>query len=566
MKTSLRLLLCLIFISLSYSPGFTQGNHAEYDSVIEPIFPKDGPGGTVLVAKAGRVIYQRDFGFANLEHQVPMSQDHVFRLGSVTKQFTAVCILKLAEEGKLSLEDELTKFIPDYPAQGKKITIANLLSHTSGIKNYTGVPAFSEALKRKDLRPEEIIALFKGEGLDFDPGSDQRYSNSNYILLGYIIEKLSGKSYGDYVQEHIFKPLDMTHSCYDMGTEVITGRVSGYRKRGDRYENAEFLSMTLPYAAGSLMSTTGDLLKWYQWLSAGKIISAASLEKAFSSWILANGKDSGYGFGWWIGNIQGNRAVMHNGVINGFFTDVIYLPAQQILVCVLSNYENVGDLDIPAAKLAAIAINTPYHYEPVALKSAVLQEYHGVYQNAFDGERYISNQRGVLMYYYRGGGKTCLIPTGKDVFVLENSLNKLSFQRDQAGKIAGYKLEGTGVASNWLRSRDNEVLEKIQVSDQLMQSYAGKYLFEPNMVFEVVIENGKLYGRVGKDQKELVPYGKHRFYAWDLDARLIFQLDHTGKVTGVTKMEISEIVSTSFRAKVSSQFSPNAFWIPWTWR
>ncbi len=541
MKTSLRLLLCLIFSILFHKFTFAQVTNADYDAVTLQIFPKDGPGGTVLVAKAGEVVYQKALGFANLEHQVQMTQDNVFRLGSVTKQFTAVCILKLVEEGKLSLEDSLAKFIPDYPLHGKTVTIANLLSHTSGIKNYTGLPAFNEALKRKDLSPGEIINLFKNEDLDFEPGSDQRYSNSNYILLGYIIEMLSGKSYREFMQVNIFEPLGLTRSYYDRSTAVIPGRVSGYRKRNDQYENSEFLSMTLPYAAGSLMSTIGDLLKWYQGLSEGKIISAASLKKAFTSWVLPSGKDSGYGFGWWIGNIQGSKAVMHNGVVNGFFTDVVYLPAQKILVCVLSNYENVGDLDIPAAKLAAIALGTPYQDNPIALKPAALQEYQGVFTNAFDGDRYISNQRGVLMYYYRGGGKTRLIPVGNDVFLLENSLNKLNFQRDKKGKIKFYEWKGTGVASSWLRSKDNELLEHIKVSDKLMRIYTGKYLFEPNMIFEVVIEKGKLYGRVGKDQKELIPYRKHQFYAWDLDARLIFQVDHSGKVTGLTKIQNSEM-------------------------
>nr|WP_316757597.1 serine hydrolase [Pedobacter aquatilis] len=451
--------------------------------------------------------------------------------------------LEIGRGRETSLEDSLAKFIPDYPLHRKTITIANLLSHTSGIKNYTGLPAFNEALKRKDLSPEEIIALFKGAGLDFEPGSDQRYSNSNYILLGYIIEKLSGKSFEEFVRANIFEPLGMSCSYYDKSATLIPGRVSGYRKRNGQYENCEFLSMTLPYAAGSLMSTTGDLLKWYQGLSEGKIISKASLEKAFTSWVLPSGKDSGYGFGWWIGNIQGSKAVMHNGIVNGFAVNVIYLPAHRILVCMLSNYENVGDLETPAAKLAAIALGTPFNYNPIALKLASLQEYQGIFNNAFDGLRYISNQRGVLMYYLKGGGKTRLIPIGKDVFLLENSLNKLIFQRDQSGNIKSYEWIGTGVASSWQRSKDNEALMDIKVSDHLMKIYAGKYLFEPNVVFEVFLEKGKLYGRMGKDQKELIPYKKHQFYAWDLDARLIFNFDHTRKIIGLTKIQNSEMTA-----------------------
>ncbi len=543
MKTSLRLLLCLIFSIIIPFSVSAQRDPAPYDSLLQSVFPKDGPGGAVMISKAGQVLYQKAFGMANLELNVPMATDKVFRLGSVTKQFTAVCILKLAEEGKLSLEDELTRFIPDYPVMGKNITIAQLLSHTSGVKNYTGLPVFNENLKRQDLSPQELIKLFKDQPLDFDPGSNNRYSNSGYILLGYIIEKLSGKSYGEYVQENIFKPLGMNSSYYDQRTEVIPGRISGYRKGSDRYENSEFLSMTLPYAAGSLLSTTGDLLKWYDGLAAGRVISRASLEKAQTSHKLPNGKETGYGFGWAVGNIQGSKSVMHNGLVNGFFADVIYLPEQQILVTVLSNYENVGDLDIPAAKLAAIAAGKPYTFSPVAVTSENLQQYQAVYDNPYDGQRYISNQDGVLMYYFRGGGKTRLIPYGKDLFLLENSLNSLSFQRDDHGSITGYQYTGTGIASGWTKVMVLPKTKKLKLPAKILQSYTGKYLFEPNMVFEVVLEGGQLFGKVGRDQKELIAFEKHKFYAYDLDATLIFNLDQSGDVTSVTKIQNSEMTA-----------------------
>lgn len=543
MKTLFRLLLCLFFCAAFQFPSYGQAQVADYDSLSNAIFPKDGPGGTVLVSKAGQVLYNKAYGKANLELNVPMNTDHVFRLGSLTKQFTAVCILKLVEQGKLSLEDELTKFIPDYPVHGKKITIANLLTHTSGIKNYTGLPAFNDVLKRQDLSPQELIDLFKDEPLDFEPGSNNLYSNSGYILLGYMIEKISGKTYAEYVQENIFVPLQMTHSYYDKQAKVIPDRVSGYRKRNNRYENSEFLSMTLPYAAGSLLSTTGDLLKWYTGLASGKVISKVNLELAQTSWQLANGKETGYGFGWEIGNIQGSKAVKHNGIVNGFFTDIVYLPAENILVSILSNYENVGDLDIPAAKLAAMALNRPYTFTEITLNPDILQKYQAVYSNLYLGERYLINQEGTLMYYYKGGGKTRLIPYGKDVFRLDNSLNLIRFQRDATGVIAGYEIKGTGMASVWKKSKAIPVTRQINLTEKILRTYTGKYLFDSNMLFEVVMERSKLFGRVGNDQKELVPFAENKFYANDMDATIIFNQNKSGQTTGLTKIQNNEMTA-----------------------
>jgi hypothetical protein len=362
-------------------------------------------------------------------------------------------------------------------------------------------------------------------------------------LLGYIIEKLSGKTYGEYVRENIFEPLGMSHSYYDERAKVIPNRISGYRKRNNSYENSEFLSMTLPYAAGSLISTTADLLKWYTGLADGKIISKASLELAHTSWRLTNGKEIGYGFGWEIGNIQGSKAVKHNGVVNGFFTDVAYLPAEKVFVSILSNYENVGDLDIPTAKLAAMALGRPYVFTEIPVKSETLQQYQAVYSNPTEGERYISNQEGVLMHYYTGGGKTRLIPYGKDLFLLANSLNSLQFQRDSKGAISGYEIKGTGMATAWKKSKELPVTIRISLSEQIMSRYTGKYLFDSSMVFEVVLENGKLFGRVGQDQKELTPFAENKFYANDLDATIIFNRNESGQTTGLTKIQNSEMTA-----------------------
>jgi CubicO group peptidase (beta-lactamase class C family) len=320
-KISLTGFLCLYF-SLS---ALCQVPEKQFDSIFHVRFPADGPGAVVLLARDSIVLYEKAFGMANLEQGLPMKMTDVFRIGSNTKQFTAVAILKLWEAGKLSLQDDITKYIPDYPTHGKAITIESLLTHTSGVKNYTGLSGFNE-LKRKEMTPKALVDFFKDAPMDFDPGTDFRYDNSGYILLGYIIEKITGEPYAQYIRENILQPAGMTHSFYDEPQQLIQGRISGYKKTADHYVNADFLDMSLPYAAGSLLSTAGDICQWYQALAFGRIISRGSLEKAWSSYLLPGDRPTGYGYGWFTGNVQGNSSVKHVGVVNGFVTYAAYLP------------------------------------------------------------------------------------------------------------------------------------------------------------------------------------------------------------------------------------------------
>jgi CubicO group peptidase (beta-lactamase class C family) len=256
MKTSLRALLCLSFSILAPVITNAQVNANVFDSLASEGLPKNAPGTVIYLSRGDKVLYKKAFGKASIELDVDMKVDNVFRLGSISKQFTACAILKLMEQGKLSLSDDISKYIPDFPQKNETISIETLLTHTSGVINYTGLSRFTEEVKRKDLSPKQLIDLFKDEPLEFKPGTDYKYSNSGYVLLGYIIEKLTGKTYSEYIDEIIFKPLEMKNSYYDSPAKLIVGRVPGYVQRNGQYRNADFLSMTLPYAAGSLVSNS----------------------------------------------------------------------------------------------------------------------------------------------------------------------------------------------------------------------------------------------------------------------------------------------------------------------
>ncbi|MEE4176402.1 MAG: serine hydrolase domain-containing protein, partial [Bacteroides sp.] len=287
MKTkNLNLFLLLLLLGFGAAAQRSGNRNAQLnrtlDELIEQRFQPNEPGGVALVAKGDEVIYEKAFGMANLELEVPMQTDMVFRIGSVTKQFTAVAILQLLEQGKLSLQDDITKFIPNYPTHGHTITIHQLLNHTSGIMSYTDNPeVFNLESMRKQLNPEGLVDLFKNQPMNFAPGERFLYNNSGYILLGYIIEKVSEESYADYVRTQLFEPAGMEHSLYGDDKQILKNRAYGYQPIEDGYANADFLDMSLPYAAGSLMSTARDLFKWNQALKSGKILKPETLELAY---------------------------------------------------------------------------------------------------------------------------------------------------------------------------------------------------------------------------------------------------------------------------------------------
>ena len=229
---------------------------------------RDHFSGSILIARDGKVLFSQGYGMANLEHDVPNTPQTKFRLGSITKQFTAMAIMILQERGKLNVQDKVKKYLPDAPKAWDEITIHHLLTHTSGIPNYTAFPEFLKTLPVR-VTLKELIAKFKDKPLDFKPGEKFRYSNSGYVVLGQIIETASGQNYPTFMKEAIFDPLEMNDTGYDNATAIIKHRASGYTRRlGIVLTNCDYVDMSIPHAAGALYSTVEDLLKWDQALSA----------------------------------------------------------------------------------------------------------------------------------------------------------------------------------------------------------------------------------------------------------------------------------------------------------
>ncbi len=328
--------ITVLFIVILSTKTFAQTFEAKIDSLIQTEFnEKSGPGGVFLIAKNGKPIYQKAFGKANVELDVDLTPESVFQIGSMTKQFTAVAVLILEEQGKLKVNDPIAKYIADYPA-GDKITIHHLLTHTSGIKDFTKMKTLRE-IAQKEMTPKMMVDFFKNEPVDFAPGEKFDYNNSGYVVLGYLIELVSGETYEDFIKKYIFEKAGMSQSYYASDRQVISKRAYGYHKKEYGFVNKTVISFSVPFSSGSLMSSLADMLKWQNALNKNVLLNAESIKKAFSKYKLNNGEEFTYGYGWHIKELNGTPSREHGGSVFGFKSMGVYIPSEDIYVVGFSN-------------------------------------------------------------------------------------------------------------------------------------------------------------------------------------------------------------------------------------
>lgn len=329
-------LFLLFFIVLFSIVSNAQDLNRKIDSLIQSEFKEaNGPGAVFLIAKKGKPIYEKAFGMANLELESKMNTNNVFQIGSMTKQFTAVAILMFEEQGKLKVIDPISKYIPSYP-NGDKITIHHLLTHTSGIKDFTKMKALQD-IAQKEMTPEQMVDFFKNEQVDFVPGEKFEYNNSGYVVLGHIIELVSGGTYEDFIKKNIFDKAGMTNSFYASDRKIIKNRAFGYHKKSSGYVNKTVINFSVPFSSGSLMSTLDDMLKWQNALNQNLLLTSKEETKAFTRYQLNNGQEIEYGYGWHLKNINGTQTREHGGSIFGFKSMAVYIPSKDIYVVGFSN-------------------------------------------------------------------------------------------------------------------------------------------------------------------------------------------------------------------------------------
>jgi CubicO group peptidase (beta-lactamase class C family) len=396
-----------------------------------------GPGAVILVARGDDILFRGARGSASIELDVPLSAGDVFRIGSNTKPFTAAAILKLAEQGRLAMTDPLSRFLPDYP-NGANITVDELCRHTSGIRDYTEIDGYFDAAIREDLGTEKLIDVFKDLPVDFPPGTDWKYSSSGYILLGAIIEKVTGKSWHAAVHDLLLAPLALKDTAYDDGATPIARRAAGYSvDASGRVVNAPYISMTQAAAAGALVSTADDLLRWMRALHTGRVLEPDSYRFMTSVVPTRSGHPTDYACGIGTLRVRGEPAFQHVGRDPGYMSETLYVAKPAVSVVVLLNTDSPrADISVVAARLAATAMGRPYpQRHPVTLTRAQMDALAGVYQRGTTGRRTIRVRDGRLYTQRDGGNEHPLRAASANELYFDEVLDYFTVTRDKSGRV-----------------------------------------------------------------------------------------------------------------------------------
>lgn len=562
--------IILIFSVLLWNISFAQTKVERIDKLISTYAEYGKFNGSVLVADNGKIIYKKGFGMANMEWDIPNQPNTKHRLGSITKQFTAMLVLQLVADGKLDLQAPITTYLPDYPKdKGDKITTHHLLTHTSGIPNYTAFPRFFQDESRNPYTPDEFVKKFQDKDLDFSPGEKFSYSNSGYFLLGVIAEKLSGKTYETLLHDNIFTPLNMNDSGYDNHADILKNRATGYERNGNGFVNSRYLDMSLPYAAGSMYSTAEDLYKWDQALYTNKLLPQKYMDLYFKPYIAAFG-NMHYAYGWGVGKVAMGKStdsiytIGHGGGINGFNTNITRAPSSKLLVVLLSNAGGAPLNQITRAILG-IAHGKAYSKPKQSLANALLAVINekgmdagiAFYKSNKDSEDYelIEREMNSTGYQLMNDEKVdaaaqvfklnmeafpkssnvydsyaeALMNLGKNDLAITNYKKSLDLNPNNQNAIDYLKKLGADVS-------DYE--KDIVVADAILETYVGKYQLAPNFVITIRKEDSQLKAQAtGQPEFDIFPKTENVFYLKVVNAQLTFNKNDAGKVESITLLQ-----------------------------
>lgn len=484
-----------------------------------------GPGLTLLVARDQTVLARSARGMASIELGVPLKPEHVMRLGSITKQFAAATLLKLIDEGRARLDDPLSRFLPQYP-KGDTITLAQLLDHTSGIRSYTSIEGYMVNPVRRDLSTAELIAEFKDLPMDFAPGTQHRYNNSGYVLVGAVIEAITGQPWHEALQQRLLGPAQVAVS-YPAPDRLVPGHVSGYTRGPQGVAPAGLISMTQPHAAGALVGNVEALWRWNQLLHESRLLTPATYARMTQPQGPAAAQ--GYGFGIAAGQVRGLAMLQHGGGIHGFNTQLTYLPGPRVTVALLRNSDS-GPLNLEALarQLAAFAAGQAYpEVKPVALAPEALKAYEGVYALG-QATRQLRVVDGQLTSQRSGGQPIALAPLGQDRFAFAGMVAQLQFRRGADGRVTEQVYypdadEAGGGAQIWPRSGDLPVFAEVALSAEQRQALVGDYAGGPLKLKVFVDAQGVLRVQaVGQGVLTLKASGPRETRIVEVDATLSF--------------------------------------------
>jgi CubicO group peptidase (beta-lactamase class C family) len=509
---------------------------AQLDAVVASYFKADEPGAAVLVMRDGKPLLRKGYGLADVELGVAIQPEHVFRVGSLTKQFTAVAILQLVEQGKISLADQITKFFPDYPSEGKTITVEHLLTHTSGMQSYSSKDNLM-SLIRSDLTPQQLIDTFKNDPLQFSPGEAYASGNSDYVILGAIIEKVTGQRYADYMAFNVFAKAGLTHTYYDDPIRIIPKRVEGYdRNGGGAIVKAPYVSPTIPFSAGSIISTVDDLAKWTDAVSAGKVVQRDLVQRAWTSYKLRSGEATPFGYGWAINGLLGSRVIAHGGRVMGFTAHALWMPEEKVFVAVLSNTDAPQvSTEYVARRLATYAMGKPWNPVAIAMTAEQLGEYEGVYTIDDKSARTLTVADGTLFSQRTGAGRLAVLPRARDQFFYKDSFTTMSFERGADGKVTAMVMTQNGKPERAVRTADKAPERAhVTVAPEKLDRLTGRYQVAPERVVTIVRKGNELWARHWSGREmQLVAESETKWFAKEAGIEFTFELDQSGKAAAV---------------------------------
>jgi CubicO group peptidase (beta-lactamase class C family) len=491
------------------------------------------PAVAVLVSKDGKVVYKKAFGYSDIGKHEKATTETKFRIGSVTKQFTAAAILKLQEQNRLSVTDKLSKYFPDFP-RADEVTLHHLLTHTSGIHSYTNKDEFLQRVLQP-VTNEALLNFFKNDPYDFNPGEQYRYNNSGYFLLGYIIEKVSGKSYPQYLKDTFFDPLGMTNTGVHASSLALTNEARGHQRSGNKYEPSLNWDMSWAGGAGALYSTLEDLFKWNEALFNGQVINEKSLASALTPVKLNNGNlppDGEYGYGLMLGKYRDVGVVAHGGGLHGFITQLSRYPQEKLTVAILTNIAP-AEANMNAHTVAQLYLwekmASQTSYSTVALKPQDLKVYEGRYDFRNGLVMTVTSEGDGLYAQLSGQSRFQIYPSAQDEFFWKVVEAKIKFTRNEKGEVNGGHFTQGGNEIDVVQMKEEKI---VSINPAIYKNYTGKYDYGNNFHITVTVENNRLFAQGTNQPKlEIFPLSETEFVARDVNAKIIFVPGPDGKVS-----------------------------------
>lgn len=507
-----------------------------FDKLVDNIFKSaqsgTTPGVSVLVSQDGTVIYQKAFGYADVGNKVPVTPDMKFRIGSITKQFIATCILKFQEEGKLSLQDKLSKYISDFP-RGDEVTIQHLLTHTSGIHSYTNRPYFLKYVTMP-VTTAALVDTIKAYPYDFNPGDKYQYNNSGFALLGYILEKLSGKSLAVYLNETLFKPLGMNNTGIYETSKVLDNEAYGYAYNNDTLQKALYWDMSWAGGAGALYSTTKDLYTWNEAVFNGKVLSDESLKAAFTPGLLNNKEKTDYGYGWSLGDFRGYKLISHGGGLHGFLSYLERQPEKKVTVVVLCNSTpppagidpTSNTLLITEYLLWSGMAKQSSFASDMKIDEKTLESYTGRYNYGQGAVLIVTLENGQLMAQMTGQPNFPVYPSSNDQFSWKVVEATIKFVKDDKGVVT-HAIHNQG--GQQLEAKKLKDETPVSVAPAIFDRYVGKYDFGNNRLMIVSKEGDKFFIQLPNlPQYQLLPASETGYFMKEMNIGVAFKTNDAG--------------------------------------